>query len=79
MSDERAAAAIRATVGHDWSILDALAAKKERELRRILRSHREVSLTTDEVDLMRVRRTLDDALDRLMLGGELGVDTQDLE
>lgn len=75
MPDERAAAAIRARVGDDWSVLGALARLDESELRRILRSHREVGFTAaDGADLMRLRRVLDDALDRLMLI-ELGIET----
>ncbi|HLG58906.1 MAG TPA: patatin-like phospholipase family protein [Vicinamibacterales bacterium] len=77
MPDERAAAAIRARVGHDWSVLDdlaVLAKTQERQLRRILRSHREVGFTPDDAELIRLRRRLDDTLDRLMLV-ELGIET----
>ena len=77
MPDERAAIAIRTAVGNDWSVFDDLASRSERELRRTLRSHREVGFRSErDAELIRLRRVVDDALDRLMLleiGIELGV------
>jgi hypothetical protein len=71
--DEDAAGAIRAAVGHDWSVFDVLASHDESSLRRILRSHREVGFTSEDVNFIRLRRVLDDALDRLTLI-ELGIE-----
>jgi hypothetical protein len=75
--DEHTAAAIRAAVGDDWLVFDDLARQNESDLRRILRSHRDVGFTSEgTADLMRLRRRLDNALDRLMVievGIEMGL------
>src|SRR5207247_2018282 len=54
-------------INKDWSIFDELANLGERARRRILRSHREEPFTGAHDEETRLRRRLDDALDRLLL------------
>lgn len=74
MPDPQESLAIRAAVGSDWSVLRALAAEGEPERRRVLRSHREAGFRSEgDAELVRLRRRLDEALDRVMLI-ELGIE-----
>ena len=65
----------------DWSVFGRLADKKERELRRILRSSRDVPFRGDEgydEEETSLRGDLDAALDRLSLI-ELAIEAGQLE
>ena len=61
---------VRLLLQSDWSVFDRLAAESERDLRRILRSHRDVPFRGDigyDEKETALRADLDAALDRLSL------------
>ena len=61
---------VRLLLQSDWSVFDRLAAEDERDLRRILRSHRDVPFRGDigyDEKETALRADLDAALDRLSL------------
>src|SRR5262245_57405180 len=72
---------VRLLLQSDWSVFDRLAARNEPELRRILRSHRDVPYRGDvgyDMEETSLRADLDAALDRLSLI-ELAIEARVLE